>query len=575
MNTKAVGKASTAMGTGTEANGPYSTAMNNETTASGEGSTAMGLGTEAIGQYSLAMGQGTISKAYSSLTTGVFNNANHEDGNDDAHDNSDFAFVIGNGTSSLRSDALTVRFSGQTNIHGSLTVDDDLTVIGNIIGDVSGHVTETSFNNLINNEIANLETSMNTLYDNFNTIYDINNKRLDVSYAEFHDVSINNDLYVSGNIIGHITEASFNNLINNDINNLETSMNTIYNNFNTIYDTNNKRLDVSYAEFHDLSVNNDLYVSGNIIGDVIGHVTETSFNNLIDNEINTLDTSVNILETSMDTIYNNFNSIYDVDDKRLDVSYAVFHNVSATDTTTNDLVVNNNLQVKKDSYFERHVTIDGSLNVIGGISTNHITNTTTSNAIIELGTGTTVSRDSGIIIERGDVSNVFMGWDEGEQRFIMVNTTSISTSTAINNKTIATLYANLNASNIVAGDANFSEEVNIGKTLSANGGSAVNVGTVALGQNTHANNNYAVAMGANTTASGLNSTAMGADSKASGDYSFAIGSKVHSSNNFSLATGEGTISCGLHSTAMGLNTNAIGIGLVPWETELVQNLMLH
>ena len=77
------------------------------------------------------------------------------------------------------------------------------------------------------------------------------------------------------------------------------------------------------------------------------------------------------------------------------------------------------------------VTVAGDLTVNGSTTTVSSTNTTIEDALIELGTGTsgTPSNDAGIVIERGDESNVFMGWDDSATSFIMGTTTATGAST--------------------------------------------------------------------------------------------------------------------------------------------------
>ena len=65
---------------------------------------------------------------------------------------------------------------------------------------------------------------------------------------------------------------------------------------------------------------------------------------------------------------------------------------------------------------DSNVVIAGNLTVNGTTVTNSATNTTIEDALIELGTGTTgtPANDAGIVIERGDSENAFIGWDESE-----------------------------------------------------------------------------------------------------------------------------------------------------------------
>ena len=64
------------------------------------------------------------------------------------------------------------------------------------------------------------------------------------------------------------------------------------------------------------------------------------------------------------------------------------------------------------------LTITGSLTVQGATNTIETTNTTITDRLIELATGTsgTPSSDAGIIIERGSSDNIFIGWDESEDK---------------------------------------------------------------------------------------------------------------------------------------------------------------
>ena len=62
--------------------------------------------------------------------------------------------------------------------------------------------------------------------------------------------------------------------------------------------------------------------------------------------------------------------------------------------------------------------ITGDLTVNGSTTTVSSTNTTISDSILELATGTsgTPSNDVGLVIERGDSNNVFIGWDESADK---------------------------------------------------------------------------------------------------------------------------------------------------------------
>ena len=78
-----------------------------------------------------------------------------------------------------------------------------------------------------------------------------------------------------------------------------------------------------------------------------------------------------------------------------------------------------------------NLVLSGDLTVNGTTSTVSSTNTTMTDSLIELGNGTTgaPAGDAGIVIERGDESNVFMGWDDSATGFVFGTTTATGTST--------------------------------------------------------------------------------------------------------------------------------------------------
>jgi hypothetical protein len=122
--TTASGDGSVAMGVGTVASGIYSTAMGLYPIASGDASTAMGQNTTASGSRSTAMGQSTHAKGFATTAIGAYNTID-ANANPSSFSLTNRAFVIGNGTSSNRSDAMTVLFDGSTTIAAELTVVSD------------------------------------------------------------------------------------------------------------------------------------------------------------------------------------------------------------------------------------------------------------------------------------------------------------------------------------------------------------------------------------------------------------------------------------------------------------------
>ena len=84
-----------------------------------------------------------------------------------------------------------------------------------------------------------------------------------------------------------------------------------------------------------------------------------------------------------------------------------------------------------DNVTFNNAVISGDLTVNGSTTTVSSTNTTIEDSLLELGTGTTgsPSNDAGIVIERGDESNVFMGWDDSASAFMFASTTATGSST--------------------------------------------------------------------------------------------------------------------------------------------------
>ena len=67
-----------------------------------------------------------------------------------------------------------------------------------------------------------------------------------------------------------------------------------------------------------------------------------------------------------------------------------------------------------------NAVITGNLTVNGTTTTLSTTNSTIEDRLIELGTGTTgTGNDMGIVMERGDSDNAFIGFDESVDKFIV------------------------------------------------------------------------------------------------------------------------------------------------------------
>ena len=124
-----------------------------------------------------------------------------------------------------------------------------------------------------------------------------------------------------------------------------------------------------------------------------------------------------------------------------------------------------------------NLTLSGNLTVNGDTTTISTTNTTVEDTILELSSGTTgtPANDSGIIIERGDSDNVFMGWDESSDKFIMGSTTATGSSFGNLNITPGTLLVDIegNASTVTNGVYTTSSVTALSDVSSAGSGSII------------------------------------------------------------------------------------------------------
>src|SRR6056300_380917 len=112
-----------------------------------------------------------------------------------------------------------------------------------------------------------------------------------------------------------------------------------------------------------------------------------------------------------------------------------------------ELVVNDT-----SATFSGNVVVSGNLTVNGTTTTVATANTTVSDSLIEYGNGTTgsPSNDAGIVIERGDSNNAFIGFDESEDKFRVGTGTFTGASTGNLTITTGTLLANIDGN--VTGD---------------------------------------------------------------------------------------------------------------------------
>jgi len=136
------------------------------------------------------------------------------------------------------------------------------------------------------------------------------------------------------------------------------------------------------------------------------------------------------------------------------------------------------------------LTVTGNLTVNGTTTTISTTNTVASDTLFELGNGTTgtPANDSGIIIERGDSDNAFIGFDESVDKFIVGTTTATGASTGDLTITTGTLVANLEATTATLGGSDVISTDNTktltNKTIDASSNTLSNIGNSSLTNST-------------------------------------------------------------------------------------------
>jgi predicted acyltransferase (DUF342 family) len=119
-----------------------------------------------------------------------------------------------------------------------------------------------------------------------------------------------------------------------------------------------------------------------------------------------------------------------------------------------------------------NITVSGNLTVNGTTTSLNTTNLGVKDSLIELSsgltTGTSPINDSGILINRGNQNNVFMGWNETDKKFTLGETTATGTSTGGLNVTVGTLVAKLN-SDLVDINGGTIDNTSIGSSVASSG----------------------------------------------------------------------------------------------------------
>jgi hypothetical protein len=120
-----------------------------------------------------------------------------------------------------------------------------------------------------------------------------------------------------------------------------------------------------------------------------------------------------------------------------------------------------------------NLTLSGDLTVNGTTTTVNSTNTVVSDGLLELGNDTTgtPANDTGIVIERGDSDNAFIGFDESADKFIVGTGTFTGASTGNLTVSTGTLVANVegNVTGNVTGNADTATALATGRTISLTG----------------------------------------------------------------------------------------------------------
>src|SRR6056300_177678 len=133
-----------------------------------------------------------------------------------------------------------------------------------------------------------------------------------------------------------------------------------------------------------------------------------------------------------------------------------------------------------------NLTVTGDLTVNGTTTTLATTNSTVTDTLIELGNGITGTpgNDSGIVIERGDADNAFIGFDDSADKFIVGTGSFTGASTGNLTISTGTIVANLEATTATVGGSNVTTTDNTqtltNKTIDASSNTISNIANSSL-----------------------------------------------------------------------------------------------
>tara|TARA_R100001086_G_scaffold75575_6_gene36644 strand:+ start:1131 stop:2765 length:1635 start_codon:yes stop_codon:yes gene_type:complete len=159
---------------------------------------------------------------------------------------------------------------------------------------------------------------------------------------------------------------------------------------------------------------------------------------------------------------------------------------------SNGSVFSNNIRVDASG----NATITGNLTVQGTTTTISTTNSVIADKLLELANGASgsASGDAGLVIERGSDTNVFIGWDESEDKVTFATGSFTGASTGDLSLTDAAIKT---GAITASGDISTTGEIKTAKVAFTDGDDAI---TIADGGGITANTSLTLASGATVTA---------------------------------------------------------------------------
>ena len=365
------------------------------------------------------------------------------------------------------------------NIKNNATINDSIiikknTIIGNLnlssasIYDNNGTI---EFNNNNLNEINNLESYNSTILHNLNVN---NNVNIEKSLIIKEKNIIGNLNLSSASIYDNNGTIEFNNNNLKEINDLESYNSTILHNLNV---NNNVNIEKSLIVNHNSIFKSSIKVSNNsCIGTLhLGDSFIEDSNNLINFGNTKIKTNTEIECKNLNVIEgSNFNGQISAQSGS-SIGDLLFSNGMIEDSSKNISFTDNNLSTTGNLNINNitstnliksnELVVYGNFTVNGNTSILNTTNAVIYDNLIELNhnLNTNPINDSGLLINRGNKINAFMGWKENQEKFILGTTTQNSYSTGDININKGTLLANL------IGNLNGDSGSNIGSLTFVNG----------------------------------------------------------------------------------------------------------